>query len=77
MRMMELANESLRSSRDRRREHAEEMAKLRGELEKEKAARAEVKAKFEVELAWAKMQQEETWKALEEERRLREENSLS
>ena len=74
---MELANESLRSSRDSRREHAEEVAKLRGELEKERVSRTEAKAKFEAELAQAKLQQEETCKALEEERRLRKENFLS
>ena len=38
-----------------------------GELEKERASRAEAKAKFETE----------AWKTLEEERRLRKENSLS
>ena len=54
--MMELANESLRSSRDRRREHAEKVAKLRGQLEKERAARAKAQAKFEVGLAQAKTQ---------------------
>ena len=49
--MMELANDSLKSSRDRRREHAKEVAKLRGELEKERAACAKAKIEFEVGLA--------------------------
>ena len=57
--MIELANESLRSSRDRRKEHADEVAKLRGELERERATCAEAKAKFEGGLAHAKTQQEE------------------
>ena len=70
--MMELANDSFRSFRDCRREHAEEVDKLRGELEKERAARTEAKSEFEVGLAQAKRQQEEAWKALEEQRRLRE-----
>ena len=36
-RMMELANDTLKRSHDRRKEHAEELAKLREELEKERA----------------------------------------
>ena len=40
IKMMELANESLKSSRDRRRAHAEEIAKLREELKKKRAAHA-------------------------------------
>ena len=52
--MMELANESLKSSRDRMKEHAKEVAKLLEELEKERAARAKAKAQFEVGLAKAK-----------------------
>ena len=57
--MMELANESLKSSRDRGREYADEVTILRRELEKERASRAEAKAKFEAELAREKLQQEE------------------
>ena len=75
--MMELVNDSLRSSKDHKREHVEEVAKLREGLEKERAARAEAKIGFEVGLAQAKRQQEEAWKALEEEHCLREEDSLS
>ena len=77
MKMIDLANESLKSSRDSRREHADEVAKLREELEKERVARAEVKIEFEVGLAQAKRRQKEAWKALEEEHRLHEEDSLS
>ena len=77
VKMMELANESLRSSRDRRRAHAEEIAKLREELEKERRAHADSKIQFELGLAQAKTQQTEAWKALEEERRAREESALS
>ena len=59
MKMIDLANESLKSSRDSRREHADEVAKLREELEKERVARAEVKIEFEVGLAQAKRRQKE------------------
>ena len=57
--MIELANESLRSSRERKREHAEEVAKLREELEEERVTHAEAKAEFNLGLAQAKRQQEE------------------
>ena len=57
--MMELANESLRSSRDRWRDHAEEMAKLREELEKERPTHAQAKIQFEIGLAQARVQQTE------------------
>ena len=54
VKMIELANESLRSSRDRRRAHAEEITKLREELEKERRAHADSKIQFELGLAQAK-----------------------
>ena len=53
------------------------MAKLRGELEKERAAHAQAKIQFEVGLAQARTQQTEEWKALKEECQLREGSSLS
>ena len=57
--MMELANDTLKRSQDRSKEHTEEVAKLRGELEKEKAAHAQAKIQFEVGLAQARTQQTE------------------
>ena len=63
--MIELANESLRSSIDRRRKHAEEVAKLREELKKERASHFEAKSRLEAELVQAKAMQEEAWKILE------------
>ena len=75
--MMELANDSLRRSRDNTKEHGDEVAMLWGELEKEKAAHTQAKIQFEVGLARARTQQTEAWKILEEERRLREESALS
>ena len=74
---MELAYDTLKRSQDRSKEYAEEVAKLRGELEKERATHAHAKIQFEVGLAQAKIQQTEAWKALEEERRLCEESALS
>ena len=75
--MMELANDTLKRSQDRGKEHAKVVAKLRRELEKERAAHAQAKIQFEVGLARARTQQTEAWKILEEERRLREESALS
>ena len=66
--MMEMANESMRKSRDQRRAFAEETSKLREELEKERRAHAESKIRLELELAQAKAQQSEAWEALAEER---------
>ena len=68
VKMMEMANESMRKSRDQRRAYVEETSKLREELEKERRAHAESKIRFELELAQAKAQQTEAWNTLEEER---------
>ena len=54
--MMEMANNSLRKSRDQRSAHTEETSMLREELEKEKRAHAESKIQFELGLAQAKAQ---------------------
>ena len=43
VKMMEMANDSLRKSREQRSAHAEETAKLREELEKEMRAHVESK----------------------------------
>ena len=75
--MIEMANESMRKSREQRRAFAEETSKLREELEKEKKAHAEAKIRLELELAQARAQQSEAWEALTEERRAREESTLS
>ena len=48
--MMEIANASLRHSRESIRSHAEEVAKLRDELEGERASRIEAAARLEEEL---------------------------
>ena len=65
--MMEMANESIRKSRDQRRGFSEETSKLREELEKERRAHAESKIQLELEVAQAKAQQSEAWEALAEE----------
>ena len=56
VKMMEMANESMRKSRDQRRAYAEETSKLWEELEKEKRAHVESKIRFELELTQAKAQ---------------------
>ena len=43
MRMMELAHDTLKRSQDRSKEHADEMAKLWKEPEKERAVHAQAK----------------------------------
>ena len=75
--MAELAIASLRRSEDARRSHDEVVAKLREELNRERASRMEATARFEEELNKAKALQEEAWKSLKYERRLHEENTLS
>ena len=72
-----MANESMRKSREQRRAFTEETSKLREELEKEREAHAETKIRLELELAQAKAQQSEAWEALTEDRRAREESTLS
>ena len=54
VKMMEMANESMRKSRDQRRAFTEETSKLRKELEKERRAHAESKIRLELELTQAK-----------------------
>ena len=76
VKMMEMANDSMRKSREQRKAFAEETSKLREELEKEREAHAETKIRLELELAQAKAQQSEAWEALTEERQAREESTL-
>ena len=77
IKIMEMANESMRKSREQRRAFAEETSKLREELEKERKAHAETKIWLKLELAQARAQQSEAWEALIEERQAREESTLS
>ena len=54
VKMMEMANECMRKSREQRRAFAEETSKLREELEKERKAHAKTNIRLELELAQAK-----------------------
>ena len=69
--IVEMATASLRRSKEHRRGHDEEVAKLWEELDKERASRIEAAARFKEELNKARMLQEKAWKTLEDERRLR------
>ena len=75
--MTDHATRSLVKTREQQKSFKVETSKLREELEKEREAHAETKVRLELELAQAKAQQSEAWETLAEERRAREESTLS